>query len=147
MFHHISATEENLVHVNYDLIWNFAKDTHNKFKCEQHTFGVNIKITKWYYKNSIIFGVRKKYFQLKSFCVAVDRTEKSQRQFNIAPQQFIVPQTKRHNYHGSWKLWSWAVGKKLLYNIILIIIWVIQVERLPQLCKKKICIRQFLHES
>ena len=42
--------------------------------------------------------------------VAVDRTEKSQRQFNIAPQQFIVPQTKRHNYHGSWKLWSWAVG-------------------------------------
>ena len=45
--------------------------------------------------------------------VAVDRTEKSQRQFNIAPQQFIVPQTKRHNYHGSWKLWSWAVGKVL----------------------------------
>ena len=33
--------------------------------------------------------------------VAADRTEKSQRQFNIAPQQFIVPQTKRHNYHGS----------------------------------------------
>ena len=33
--------------------------------------------------------------------VAADRTEKSQRQFNIAPQQFIVPQTKRHNYHGT----------------------------------------------
>ena len=36
-----------------------------------------------------------------STSVATDRTEKSQRQFNIAPQQFIVPQTKRHNYHGS----------------------------------------------
>ena len=39
--------------------------------------------------------------KLTYITVAVDRTEKSQRQFNIAPQQFIVPQTKRHNYHGS----------------------------------------------
>ena len=51
--------------------------------------------------------------------VAVDRTEKSQRQFNIAPQQFIVPQTKRHNYHGSWKLWSWAVGEYHSLNTIM----------------------------
>ena len=40
-------------------------------------------------------------YSLMCIHVAVDRSEKSQRQFNIAPQQFIVPQTKRHNYHGS----------------------------------------------